>query len=88
MAPHARVGHKMRAEADALQTARKARRAAAQRRWRRNERAGKRLARVPVDAAVLCWLERHYPGACDLGDLADVGRLIGEILGSSARSEL
>jgi hypothetical protein len=54
------------------------------RRWRRNERQGKRLARVPVDAAVLDWLSRHYPGQCNLDDLADVGRLIGEILESSA----
>jgi hypothetical protein len=68
----------------ALESRRKAR-SAAQRRWRQNERAGKRLAGVPVDAAILCWLERHYPGACDFDNLADVGRLIGRILEASAR---
>jgi hypothetical protein len=62
-----------------------ARKSAAQQRWRRNAAAGKRLARVPVDARVLDWLARHYPGRCNLDDLADVGRLIGEILESSAR---
>jgi hypothetical protein len=60
----------------------------AQQRWRQNERAGKRLARVPVSAAILNWLERHYPGACNWDDLADVRHLIGKILEASARSEL
>jgi hypothetical protein len=62
-------------------------RSARQQRWRRNVQAGKRLARVPVDARVLDWLARHYPGQCNLDDLADVGRLIGRILESSARTE-
>jgi hypothetical protein len=73
-----------------LQRSPKARQAAtqAQRRWRQNVRAGRRLAPTPVDALVLDWLELHYPNACDWNDLAAVGRLIGQILERSARSEL
>jgi hypothetical protein len=61
------------------------RHAEAQQRWRQNVRAGKRLVHVPVDAAILNWLQRHYPGQCNSDDLADVGRLIGAILAASAR---
>jgi hypothetical protein len=63
-------------------------RSAAQRRWRRNDREGKRLVRVPVDALVLNWLGRHYPGKFDPDDLCSVGALIGAILQASARDEL
>jgi hypothetical protein len=59
----------------------------AMRRWRRNEREGRRLAGTPVSALVLCWLDRRYHGRCDLDDLADVGRLIGDILEASARAD-
>jgi hypothetical protein len=59
-----------------------------QRRWRKNDREGRRVVRVAVDCRVLTWLQRHYPGACDLDDLAAVGRLISDILQSSSRSEL
>jgi len=65
-------------------TARKAR-SAAQARWRRNEREGKRLVRVAVDGRILSGLERHYPGQCNPDDLASVGALIAAILQSSAR---
>jgi hypothetical protein len=64
---------------------RRARRAATQKRWRANDQAGRKIARVPIDAAVLAWLEREYPGKCDFNDLDDVGRLIGAVLASSAR---
>jgi hypothetical protein len=64
--------------------ARRKARTEAMRRWRRNEREGKRLVYVAIDAPVLDWLARHYPGQCNPDDLADVGRLIGEILRSSA----
>jgi hypothetical protein len=67
---------------------RKKRRREAMQRYRRNEKAGKRLARVPVDATVLNWLEQHYPGRCNLDDLSSVGELIGRILEASARAEL
>jgi hypothetical protein len=60
----------------------------AMRRWRKNARDGKRLAPTPVSALTLDWLQRHYPGACNLDDLADVGRLIGRILDTSARADL
>jgi hypothetical protein len=63
-------------------------RSEAQRRWRRNEREGKRLVRVPVDAAVLNWLGRHYPGKFNPDELSSVGALIGAILQASARAEL
>jgi hypothetical protein len=58
------------------------------RRWRKNVKKGRRMAPTPVSALSLNWLARHYPGACNLDDLADVGRLIGEIIETSARTEL
>jgi hypothetical protein len=80
-----------RSPAPSIETERKQRkrerRREAMRRWRKREKAGKRLARVPVDAAVLNWLERHYPGRCNLDDLSSVGELIGLILQTSSRAE-
>jgi len=60
-------------------------RSAAQARWRARERQGQRLAPVPVSAAILGFLERHYSGAFDPDDLGSVGELIGRILEISSR---
>jgi hypothetical protein len=65
--------------------ARRRKRTEAQARWRQREREGRRIVRVAIDGSVLNWLERHYSGQCDLGNLDDVGRLPGEILESSAK---
>jgi hypothetical protein len=56
-----------------------------QARWRERDRKGIKIARVPVDAVILNWLEQQYPGKCDVEDLDDVGRLIGAVLRASAR---
>ena len=61
-----------------------ARKREAMRRWRRNAREGKRMVPVAVDAAILDWLQRHYPGQFNPNDLASVGTLIGKILEVSA----
>jgi hypothetical protein len=53
-------------------------------RWRKNDREGRRIVRVPIRADILHWLAWNYPGRCNLDDLADVGRFLGEILESSA----
>jgi hypothetical protein len=56
--------------------------------WRKRVAEGKRLAGTPVGALILNWLERHYPGQCDIDDPSSVGELIGQILEASARTEL
>jgi hypothetical protein len=64
------------AAAKAARARRKAR-SEAQARWRKNDREGKRLVRVPVDAAVLAGWSGITPAHAN--DLADVGRLVGEV---------
>ena len=59
----------------------------AQRRRRKNVEDGKPCASTPISALILCWLDRRYPGRCNLDDLGDVGRLIGDILEASARAD-